>query len=197
MRYALVLSGHGARNQRRLPHAGRELTRRPFNEGTPGSTRQGDSIIRHIDHRKFDILGFDACFMSMGEVALEVRALRRHSRRRRGNGTRVWLAVSTAHRQGKGTREREKGHPTPENLAREIVEEYVTHYNDFDRTAGRSADLAAIDLRKLDDVVTSFQALVTRLKGLDKPGATTSCCSRIGTRRRTSSTNTLISRTCV
>ena len=55
---------------------------------------------------------------------------------------------------------------------------------------------AAIDLRKLDDLVTSFQALVKKLIGL-KEEATTSCCWRTGTRRRTSSTNTLISGTCV
>ena len=135
--------------------------------------------------------------MSMGEVALEVRdyadILVGAEGMEPAFGWPYRRLIAKAKERARGR----KGHPTPENLAREIVEEYVTHYHDFDRTAGRSADLAAIDLRKLDDVVTSFKALVTKTQRARKERATTSCCLRTGTRRPTSSTNTLISRTCV
>ena len=39
----------------------------------------------------------------------------------------------------------------PRELADLIVQEYVEHYADYDRTAGRSADLAAIDLSRMDN----------------------------------------------
>ena len=51
-------------------------------------------------------------------------------------------------------------HPTADELARDIVEEYVTHYNDYDRTAGRSADLSAVRLDNMEPVVKAFTNLV-------------------------------------
>ena len=199
MRYALVLSGHGAGTSddflMRDENSRDALSMKELQEALD----QAVSIIRQSSgdpNRKLDILGFDACFMSMGEVALEARAYADILVGAEGMepafGWPYRRLIAKAKERARGS----KGHPTPENLAREIVEEYVTHYNDFDRTAGRSADLAAIDLQKLDDLVTSFQALVKNSTG-SKRGATISCCWRTGTRKRTSSTNTPISRTCV
>ena len=200
MRYALVLSGHGGGTSddflMKDENSRDALSMKELQEALAKAT----SIIRQTSsdpNRKFDILGFDACFMSMGEVALEVRDYADILVGAEGMEPAFGWPYRRLIAKAKGRARKETGHPTPENLAREIVEEYVTHYHDFDRTAGRSADLAAIDLRKLDDVVTSFQALVTRLMRAGQEAATTSCCSRTGIRRRTSSTNTLISRTCV
>jgi len=47
-----------------------------------------------------------------------------------------------------------------EALATLVVQEYVEHYADYDRAAGRSADLAALRLKKMDDVKREFAALV-------------------------------------
>ena len=41
---------------------------------------------------------------------------------------------------------------TPRSLADSIVMQDVEFYSDYDRTAGRSADLAAIDLARMDDL---------------------------------------------
>jgi hypothetical protein len=60
--------------------------------------------------------------------------------------------------------------PAPKELARRIVDEYVKHYADYDRTAGRSADLSATDLTQLDAVAGEFKELAAELKKLDKAG---------------------------
>ena len=172
MRYALVLSGHGGGTSddflMRDENSRDALSMKELQEALAKAAdiRQSSGD----PNRKLDILGFDACFMSMGEVALEVRdyadILVGAEGMEPAFGWPYRRLIAKAKERAGGV----NGHPTPENLAREIVEEYVTHYNDFDRTAGRSADLAAIDLRKLDDLVTSFQALVKKLNGLEKRG---------------------------
>ena len=76
MRYALVLSGHGAGTSddflMRDENSRDALSMKELQEALDKAT----SIIRQSSgdpNRKLDILGFDACFMSMGEVALEAR----------------------------------------------------------------------------------------------------------------------------
>ena len=93
--------------------------------------------------------------------------LRTHSRGRRRARTGVRVAVSTPPRQREGTN---PYHPDRETLASEIVEEYVTHYHDYDRTAGRSADLSAIDLDEIEGVANAVTDLVKKLKELKTEG---------------------------
>ena len=96
---------------------------------------------------KFDILGFDACFMSMGEVALEIREFADIVVSAEGMEPAFGWPYRRIFAKAKRRLAAGEGHASPKELAREIVEEYVTHYHDYDRTTGRSADLAAIDLR--------------------------------------------------
>ena len=49
---------------------------------------------------------------------------------------------------------------SPAALGEAIVREYVDCYSDYDRTAGRSVDLAALDLTKIDSVRGAFEGLV-------------------------------------
>ena len=69
VRYALVLSGHGGGTSN-------DFLLKDENSRDALSMKELQEALAeaswHID-RKFDILGFDACFMSMGEVAVEVR----------------------------------------------------------------------------------------------------------------------------
>ena len=113
-------------------------------------------------NRKFDILGFDACFMSMGEVALEVRDF----------ATTLVAAEGMEPEFGWPYRrillksmERPQ-HPTVDELACDIVGEYVTHFSDYDRAAGKSTDLSAIRLENLQALVDAFTTLVVDLTGL-------------------------------
>ena len=46
-----------------------------------------------------------------------------------------------------------------------IVQEYVKHYSDYDRSVGRSTDLAAVDLAKTVNVKQAFEELVQLLPG--------------------------------
>ncbi len=116
--------------------------------------------------KKIDILGMDACFMSMGEVAFEIRDSVDILVGAEGLEPAFGWPYRRLLAAGKGRQYR----LTPEELAKEIVVEYVKHYSDYDRTAGRSADLSAMDLRNLGPVVDEFTNLATELKKLDKSG---------------------------
>jgi hypothetical protein len=96
---------------------------------------------------KIEILGMDCCFMSMAEVAHSLKGY-------------VDILI------GAEGLEPESGWPyhrfleaikqnpslykgSSVEIAKMIVDKYVEYYSDYDRTAGRSVDLAAIDLRKM------------------------------------------------
>ncbi len=94
--------------------------------------------------------------MSMGEVAYEIREYADILVGAEGLEPAFGWPYRSPPREGKSPRL-----PCgPEALASEIVEEYVTHYNDFDRPAGRSADLSAIRLSEMPELVRAFRALV-------------------------------------
>ena len=57
---------------------------------------------------------------------------------------------------------------SPAALGEAIVREYVDCYSDYDRTAGRSVDLAALDLTKIDSVRGAFAGLVKALNRIDE-----------------------------
>ena len=62
---------------------------------------------------------------------------------------------------------------TPRSLADLIVTEYVEFYSDYDRTAGRSADLAAIDLARMDDLGAEIDELAKCLTRAAEPDLVT------------------------
>ena len=102
----------------------------------------------------------DACFMSMFEVAYEIRDVcrRAHRRRRSRAGVRVAL------RRGfwpepRLSRLRPTRRMATLDLAEMIVNEYVEHYATTIDRPGRSADLAAIDLSRIE---RAWQSVDTR-----------------------------------
>jgi hypothetical protein len=133
---------------------------------------------KHIDNKKFDLLGMDCCFMSMVEVCYQIR---QYVDFVVGAESMVpdfgWpyhkiLAAAEKLRQENGELP-----VTPEELAKIIVKEYIEFYSDYDRTAGRSVDLAAIRLVEQasesdesgsgpDDPVNLMDSLAASIKGL-------------------------------
>lgn len=164
MRFMLVLSGHGgghsadflmkdenAQNALSIPELREALTRSlPMLQA------------RTSLDRKFDILGFDACFMSMGEVALEVRDYATILVGAEGMEPEFGWPYRRILAKSMGSGQ----HPTADELACDIVGEYVTHFSDYDRAAGKSTDLSAIRLENLQPLVDAFTYLVADLQGL-------------------------------
>jgi hypothetical protein len=173
-RYLLVLSGHGSGTTEdflmRDESAMDSLTIDELEKALAGANQAFGA--RHSQPgRKIDVLGLDACYMCMGEVAYQIRKQvgiligAEGLEPEFGWPYRKILAQARSHRSQ---------HPldavTPGEMAQTIVGTYVEHYHDYDRSAGRSADLAAIDLAKIEGVKTSFATLVSQLGTLDKPG---------------------------
>jgi hypothetical protein len=126
---------------------------------------------------RIDIVGLDACYMAMGEVAYEIRdyadvligaegpepAYGWPYRRILARAKKLAADEASANADG-GLH---GSHIDRDVLAKTIVREYVRFYADHDRFAGVSADLAAIDLRRIEGVRTRFEQLV---RGLEAPG---------------------------
>jgi hypothetical protein len=96
---------------------------------------------------KFDILGMDCCFMSMVEVCHSLKNIAGIVIGAEGYEPEAgWpyhrILQALAGSPGK--------YWNAEELAKLIVEKYVLYYSDFDLSAGRSSDLAAIDLDKME-----------------------------------------------
>jgi hypothetical protein len=162
-KYLLILSGHGSGITDDFfltdSEAADSLTIQELGQGLR-------DIVTHIRHKngdgkKIDVLGLDACCMAMGEIAYEIR-------------DQVGILVAAEglepefgwpYRRILRAAQRKAGQQpmAPEPLARMIVKQYIDHYADYDRSAGRSADLAAIELTKMEGVVKAVRALVTAL----------------------------------
>jgi Clostripain family len=110
-------------------------------------------------HRKIDILGMDACFMSMFEVAYEIRDCVSLLVGAEGLEPEFGWPHSRILEKAREISNAKGRHISPEELARTIVTEYTEFYSDYDRTAGRSADLAALDLSGVDALATAVTSL--------------------------------------
>ena len=120
--------------------------------------------------QKLELLGMDACYMAMGEVAYELRddvdiLIAAEGLEPAFGWPYDRILQAAKRRQAAG-----RPHLPPRELAVDIVDEYVKCYSDYDRSAGIAADLAAIDLSKLEikgpppkGVVPAFKALVASL----------------------------------
>lgn len=123
--------------------------------------------------RKIDILGFDACLMSMVEIAYEIRDAARYTvgsqEEEPNNG---WPYDRILARIAKDPT------ITPGDLAKGMVDDYVASYKTSDR-----ATLAAGDLSTVADVVTAVsmlaQALTAEVANPDAMGALTVVRSRV------------------
>ena len=169
MRYLLVLSGHGGGTSNDFllkdENAQDALSMEELQTSLTESLKELRLRLKKPD-RKFDILGFDACSMSMGEVAYQVR----NSAHILVGAEGLEPAFGWPYRRLLANAKARTYHPDREALASEIVEGYVTHYHDYDRTAGRSADLSAIDLDEIEGVANAVTDLVKKLKELKNEG---------------------------
>jgi len=169
-KHFLILSGHGSGTTEDFllkDETSRDsLTIPELKE----ALRQATAILgSKKSRRKIDLLGMDACSMSMGEVAHEIAD---------DVGIMVgaeglepefgWPYGRILTKVQQFGDEQPGKHMTAEELARTIVEEYVDHYSDYDRSAGRSADLAALELEKMKGVKDAFSELVSALRRLDE-----------------------------
>jgi cysteine peptidase C11 family protein len=162
MNWMLVLSGHGGGTSD-------DFLLKDENAFDALSIPELKEALRDTTNKlgkKIAILGMDACFMSMGEVAYEVREYADVLIGAEG----LEPAFGWPYRRLLAGAKRRKVYLGPEALAAVIVNVYVDHYADYDRTAGRSADLAAIRLGAVEPVVEAFGELVKHLEQLDEAG---------------------------
>jgi hypothetical protein len=116
---------------------------------------------------RFNILGLDACFMSMAEVCYQIRNHVDFVVGAEGFEPEFgWpydrVLEKVADLSGELKEEEEK-EVTPEILARAMVEVYVDHYADYEKTAGRAIDLAAIDTSRVEGLVEPVTNLASQL----------------------------------
>lgn len=172
MRFLLILCGHGSGTTEDFLMSDESATDALSIDELELALRDAKAAIRKktgVPEKNIDILGMDACFMSMGEVAYQIR---QHvdiligaegPEPAFGWPYRRILAAAKAHR---------KAHPgvamTPLELARAVVHQYIEHYADYDRAAGRSTDLAAMRLSKIEEVATAVAEISQIFKGFDK-----------------------------
>ncbi len=168
--HLLILCGHGSGATEDFlmkDDASKDaLTIDEFKGALADATGGGDGAL----NKKIDVLGLDACYMSMGEVAYEVRESVHYMIGAEGLEPafgwpyRKILTAARAFLRDKGR------HMEPAELATVIVRAYVDHYEDYDRSAGRSVDLAAMDLTRIEGVKHAFAGLVRALKEIDPAG---------------------------
>jgi hypothetical protein len=156
-RHLLVLSGHGSGTTE-------DFLLRDDNAADALSIDElgiALSDAYQVLKKKIDILGMDACFMSMGEVCYQIREhvdiLIGAEGMEPQFGWPYSRILDEAKRLARGKI------LEPEQLAKTIVEQYVEFYSDYDRSAGRSVDLAAINLRKLHLLHGPFTRLIRAL----------------------------------
>jgi cysteine peptidase C11 family protein len=163
--YMLVLAGHG----------GGAVGRYLMSEGYPPGHFSINELavalvaIKNLfekrDHsERLDILGLDACAMSMAEVGYQIKGLANYMVGAEG------LEPATGwpyHR----VLEELKSNPAidPKSFATKIVEKYVTYYSDYE-VAGRSVDQAVCNLDDHKTLFKAFKLLAKKLtKAIDDP----------------------------
>jgi len=156
--YMLILSGHGS---------GAEGDFLPDkNPGTPDrlpSSLSIPSLGRVLNEvgTKIDILGMDACLMSMAEVAYEVSDSVRYLVASEGfelnTGWPYHRILETLTDALVSDKQVDAG-----ELAMTIVEKYISYYQDFE-LAGASTDLSACDLEKLRNLPEALDRLAKEL----------------------------------
>ena len=112
-----------------------------------------------LGHRKIDILGFDACLMSMVEVSYELR----------GAGTLDLVISSEGFTLNSGwpmdrIMKKIKCDPdiSPEYLAKAVVTDYVNYYRDY-TLGGISIDLSVIKLDRVEYLKSKIDELAYRM----------------------------------
>lgn len=118
---------------------------------------------KRILGKRIDVLGMDACYMAMAEIAYELRdhvdvlVGAEGSEPSFGWPYSRFLTVAKTHYREK------KRHMTSAQLGTMIVREYIDTYADYDATAGRSVDLTAIRPAQIAKLVPALKELVKQL----------------------------------
>ena len=187
MRYLLILSGHGSgvtddfflgvdasNDSLTIPELIVALHLANENIATGGTAKR---TTKAKGKRMIDILGLDACFMAMGEIAYALRDEAGILIGAEGFEPELGWPYRSLLAEVKKTVDANDGQPLPpRELAALIVKHYVQTYADFDRTAGRSVDLSAVSLHDMDKLTRPFGARHCALQS----GASRSTAGRPG-----------------
>jgi len=147
--YLLVLSGHGS------GVVGRRIDQDGFSPGAMRALDLGPMLesIKRRTGRVVDVLGMDACFMSMCEVCWELRSAAGFLVASEGLTPQYgWPYHRILELFG------DDDVHGPRELARAVVAKYLRYRADFD-LAGQSVDLAACELGKTEQLAGAFQRL--------------------------------------
>ena len=172
VRYLLILSGHGSGITEDFFLADADS----MDSLTINELKQAlDDVLPLLQaknndpQKKIDILGMDACYMAMGEIAYEIRNSVDILVGAEGLEAEFgWpygriLAVARAYHAANSDQSME-----PETLADTIVQAYVNNYSDYDGAAGRSSDLTAISLTEKKDAKGDVQHGIAKVASARK-----------------------------
>jgi hypothetical protein len=147
--YLLILSGHGSG----------VVGKRTHEPGfAPGAARTLDlgpilESVRRSTGRVVDVLGIDACFMSMCEVCWELRGAVRFLVASEGLAPQYGWPYHRILELFRDDRV-----PVPREVASAIVGRYLRYRSDFD-LAGQSVDLSACDVDKTNRLAKAVRRL--------------------------------------
>ena len=153
--YMLILSGHGSGSTEDFllrDEANRGLAHHPRVRGTrwlrpsSGVRSSRSAMTRRRERLPLDLLGMDACFMSMLEVCYSVQFATKFLVGAEGYEPALGWPYQRILDHALHLRKQHQQAVSPEPLAQVIVQQYVNFYADHERTSDRSVDLAAIKL---------------------------------------------------
>jgi hypothetical protein len=160
--YALILSGHSD------GIIGRTL----FKDENPSEHLNLDLLTyildrcktRHMNGKKFALLGFDSCLMNMAEVGYQLRAYTDIIVASQGNVPtsgwsyeKIFKAVNTEIQKA--------GTLAAEKFATTIVREFYAYSNDYN-IGGRSINISACDMSKIEDLSSAINELAKSFNGI-------------------------------
>jgi hypothetical protein len=167
--YILILSGHGSGSTEDF------LLRDNSSADSLTIEELEDALTKvkqeTLGNRNIDLLGMDCCFMSMVEVFYQIRdcvdlvvAAESMVPDFGWPYHRILRAAEMKYRSEGASHGNSLPAVEPGELAKIIVKQYIDFYSDFDRTAGRSVDLAAVRIR--DESTELMENLAKTIKSL-------------------------------
>jgi hypothetical protein len=158
-KHALILSGHGSGTTEDFLMADEN----PVDSLSIPELAIALKRINGSLGKKLDLLGMDACYMSMLEVAYQIRDYADFVVGAEGLEPEFgwpyhWILQSVEH-----VRRKEKCALTAEQLAKIIVSQYLQYYYDYNDTIGASADMAAIRTTGLKGIALALKPLAKNL----------------------------------
>ena len=169
VRYLLILSGHGSGITEDFFLADADsMDSLTINELEAAlDDKKVRDVLKEKNNdqpKKIDILGMDACYMAMGEIAYQIQDNVDILVGAEGLEAEFGWPYGRILARAKEYFANNNQSMDPETLADMIVREYVNNYSDYDGAAGRSSDLTAIRLSGIEKVAESLQKLTNVLK---------------------------------